>query len=161
MAEQCLDDMHGVIVVDIFGCKYPTAVVRQQYERRAIGALGFGNNGDFTNAAADRLDAGGTWMPDALKKVGGGWSWTLLLQIPMVASRYGIAIVEAFYMANDLGQDASEAVPNGNHARAIKLRRLDVQQVKDAPSASDRLRMSSVVSSLASSIRDRCARRHV
>lgn len=36
-------------------------------------------------------------------------------------------------MANDLGQDASEAVPNGNHASAIKLRRLDVQQVVDAP----------------------------
>lgn len=96
MAEQCLDDMHWVIVVDIFGCKYPTAVVRQQYARRAIGALGFGNNGDFTNAAADRLDAGGTWMPDVMKKVRCGWSWTLLLQIPMVASRYGVAIVERF-----------------------------------------------------------------
>jgi hypothetical protein len=36
MAEQCLDDMHGRIVVQMFGCKHSPAVVWQQYERGAI-----------------------------------------------------------------------------------------------------------------------------
>jgi hypothetical protein len=33
---------------------------------------------------------------------------------------------------DDLGQDTTESVPDGDDTSAIKLRRLDVQQVVDA-----------------------------
>src|ERR1700733_13485505 len=74
MAEQCLDDMDGRIVVQMFGGKHTPAIVWQQYERGTVGASGFGKNGEITNAAANRLDPGSAGMSDALEQVGRGWS---------------------------------------------------------------------------------------
>lgn len=56
--------------------------------------------------------------------------WTLLHQIPMIAGRHSVAVVETLHTVNDLGQDAAEAVPNGNDTGAVILRRVDVQPVK-------------------------------
>ena len=53
VAEQCLDDMHGSIVIQMFGGKHPAAVVREQHERRTVGTPGFSKDGEFTNAAAN------------------------------------------------------------------------------------------------------------
>ena len=50
----------------------------------------------------------------------------------MIANRDCLAVVEAFYVSNDLRQDTTESVPDGDDTSAIKLRRLDVQQVVDA-----------------------------
>ena len=50
----------------------------------------------------------------------------------MIANRNRLAVVKAFYVSDDLSQDTTESVANGDDASAIKLRRLDVQQVADA-----------------------------
>ena len=141
MAEQCLDDMHGGIVVQMFGGKHPPAVVREQHERSALGAPGFSNNGEFTNPAADGLNASGAGMADSVAitimaleedTYRSRRARALFQQVPVVAHRHGVAVIEPLYMANDLGQDAAEAVADGDNSSAIKLRRLDVQQVIDA-----------------------------
>lgn len=36
VTQQCLNDVHGRVVVQVFGCKNATAVVRQQRERRTV-----------------------------------------------------------------------------------------------------------------------------
>ena len=46
----------------------------------------------------------------------------------MIANRNRLAVVEAFYVSDDLGQDTAEPVADGDDTSAIKLRRLDVQQ---------------------------------
>ena len=74
----------------------------------------------------------GAGMANALEQIRRWRARTLLLQVPMIASRHGVAVIEAFYVSDDLGQDAAEAVADGDDASAIKLRRLDVQQVVDA-----------------------------
>jgi hypothetical protein len=112
MAEQCLDDMHGRIVVQMFGGKHSPAIVWQQDERGAIRAPGFGKYGEFTNTAANRFNPGRTRMPDALEQVRRWRSGPLLHQVPVIADRHKIAVVEALHMANNLGQDAAEAVSN-------------------------------------------------
>src|SRR5579883_1343068 len=129
MAEQCLDDMHGRIVVQMFGGKHSPAVVWQQYERGAIRAPGFGKYGEFTNTAANRLYAGSAGMPDALEEVRRLWSGALLHRIPMITDRNIGAVIEALHMADDLGQDPAETVPNRDDTSAVVLRRLNVQQV--------------------------------
>ena len=94
--------------------------------------LSSGSDGKFANPIPDRLDASGAGMADALKKVRRRRAGTLLVQVPMIADRHGVAVIEALHMADDLGQDAAEAVADGDDASAIKLRWLDVQQVIDA-----------------------------
>ena len=68
MAEQGLDHLHGNVVVQMFGGKHAPAVVRQQYERRAVGTTGFSKNREFTNAAANGLNACSAGMAYALKE---------------------------------------------------------------------------------------------
>jgi hypothetical protein len=70
MAEQCLDDMHGGIVVQMFGGKHAPAIVRQQHQRGAIGSPGFSKDGEFTNTAANRLNPSSAGMADPLEEVG-------------------------------------------------------------------------------------------
>src|SRR5882672_2008442 len=52
--------------------------------------------------------------------------------VPMIAGWHGVCAIEALHMADDLGDDASETIADGNHARAIEFRRLDVEQVVHA-----------------------------
>ena len=71
-------------------------------------------------------------MANALDQIRRWRARTLLLQVPMIANRNRLAVVEAFYVSDDLGQDTTEPVADGDDASAIELRRLDVQQVVDA-----------------------------
>ena len=50
----------------------------------------------------------------------------------MITNRDRLAVVEAFYVSDDLGQDTAEPVAAGNDASATKLRWLDLQEVIDA-----------------------------
>ena len=50
----------------------------------------------------------------------------------MITNRNRLAVVEAFYVSDDLSQDTTESVADGDDTSAIELRRLDVQQVIDA-----------------------------
>ncbi len=50
----------------------------------------------------------------------------------MIANRNRLAVVEAFYVSDDLRQDSAEPIADGDDASAIKLRRLDVQEIIDA-----------------------------
>jgi len=50
----------------------------------------------------------------------------------MITNRDRLAVVEAFYVSDDLGQDTAEPVADGNDASATKLRWLDLQEVIDA-----------------------------
>src|SRR4030095_16628927 len=58
---------------------------------------------------------------------------SLLLQVPMIANRNRLAVVEAFYVSDDLRQDLAEPISDGDDASAIELRWLAVQQLVDAP----------------------------
>ena len=66
-------------------------------------------------------------MANALDQIRCWRARTLLLQVPMIANRDRLAVVEAFYVSDDLRQDSTEPIADGNDASAIKLRRLDVQ----------------------------------
>ena len=77
-----------------------------------------------------RLNSGGS-APNTLDQI---WCWrarTLLLQVPMITDRDRLAVVEPFYVSDDLGQDPTEPVADGDDTSAIKLRRLDVQEIID------------------------------
>ena len=77
-----------------------------------------------------------------------------LVRVPAVAGGHVRGAVEGLDVADDLGDDAAEAVADREHARAVELRRLDVQAgSRRGRRLCRRLRMSSVVSSHASSIR--------
>jgi hypothetical protein len=56
----------------------------------------------------------------------------------MITNRYRLGVVEAFHVSDDLGQDTTEPVADGDDASAIKLRRFNVQQVVDATIRSSR-----------------------
>lgn len=71
-------------------------------------------------------------MTNALDQIRCWRTRTLLLQVPMVASRNRLAVVEAFYVSDDLSQDTTESVADGDDTSAVELRRLNVQQVVDA-----------------------------
>src|SRR5437660_8644185 len=63
------------------------------------------------------------------------WRWRarpLLLQVPMITNRNRLAVVEAFYVSDDLRQYSTEPISDGDDTSAIKLRRLDMQQIIDA-----------------------------
>jgi hypothetical protein len=49
----------------------------------------------------------------------------------MIAGRHGLRAIEALHVAEDFGDDAAEAIADGDDARAINLRWLDVVQVVD------------------------------
>jgi hypothetical protein len=88
MAEKCLDDVHGRVVIQMFGRK----IVREKHERRAVGALSSGSDRKFANTIADRLDASSAGMPDALEKIRRRRAGTLLVQIPMIADRNAVLL---------------------------------------------------------------------
>ncbi len=46
----------------------------------------------------------------------------------MIANRNRLAVVEAFYVSDDLRQDSAEPIADGDDASAIKLRRLGEAQ---------------------------------
>ena len=60
----------------------------------------------------------------------------------MITNWDRLAAVEAFYVSYDLRQDSAEPVADGDDASAIKLRRLDVQDVIDARSADGTARVA-------------------
>ena len=128
MAEPCLDDMNGRIVVQMFRGKNAPAIVRQQHERRAVGALSSGADREFANAAADGLDASGAGMADTLEKIGRRRAGTLLVKVPVIADRNCRAVVEPLHMANDFGQDSTKPIANRNDTSAIELRWLNVKR---------------------------------
>jgi hypothetical protein len=132
VTEQRLNNVHGRVVVQMFGCKDAPAVVRQQHERRAVRAASSRVNRDLADAAANGLNASGAGMANALDQIRRWRARTLLQQVPMITNRDRLAVVEAFYVSDDLGQDTTEPVADGDDASAIELRRLDVQQVIDA-----------------------------
>jgi len=50
----------------------------------------------------------------------------------MITSRNRLAVVEALYVSDDLSQDTTEPVADGDDTSAIKLRWLNVKKVIDA-----------------------------
>ena len=50
----------------------------------------------------------------------------------MITNRDRFAVVETFHVPDDLSQHPTEPVADGDDTSAVKLRRLDVQQVVDA-----------------------------
>src|SRR5258708_7345103 len=50
----------------------------------------------------------------------------------MITNRDRLAVVEAFYVSTDLGQDTTEPVADGDDTSSIKLRWFDVKEVIDA-----------------------------
>ena len=103
MTKQRLDDVHRSVVVQMLGCKDAPAIVRQQHERRTVRAASFGDDGNLTDAAANGLNASGAGMANALDQIRRWRARTLLLQVPMIANRNRLAVVEALYVSNDLG----------------------------------------------------------
>src|SRR6202035_2247156 len=116
----------------MFGCKDASAIVRQQHESGAIRAASFRGDRDLADAAANGLNASSAGMANALDQVRRRRARTLLQQVPMVTNGDRLAVVEAFYVSDHLGEDTTEPVADGDDASTIKLRRLNVQQVVDA-----------------------------
>ena len=69
MTEQRLNNVHGRVVVQMFGCKDAPAIVRQQHERRTVRAAGFCGDRDLADAAANGLNASSAGMANALDQV--------------------------------------------------------------------------------------------
>ena len=55
------------------------------------------------------------------------------MDVPVVARGHGRGAVEAADVGDDVGDHAPEAVSDRDHAGAVELRWLDVQQVVGAP----------------------------
>src|SRR5208283_4819067 len=87
---------------------------------------------DLADTAANGLNAGSAGMANALDQIRCWRARTLLLHVPMIANRNRRAVVEAFYVSDDLRQDSAEPISDGDDASTIKLRRLDVQEIIDA-----------------------------
>ena len=74
------------------------------------------------------------WMPSGLgclapcSRYARARAWEPFVVVPMIAGWHGVCAIEALHMADDLGDDASETIADGNDARAIEFRRLDVEQ---------------------------------
>ena len=86
----------------MFGCKDAPAIVRQQHEGRAVGAAGFRVDRDLANATADGLNASRAGMANALDQIRRWRAGTLFQQVPMITNRDRLAVVEAFYVSDDL-----------------------------------------------------------
>jgi hypothetical protein len=71
-------------------------------------------------------------MFGALQQVRRARARETFVVVPMIAGWHGVCAIEALHMADDLGDDASETIADGNNARAIEFRRLDVEQVVHA-----------------------------
>ena len=69
VTEQRLNDVHGRVVVQMFGCKDAAAIVRQQHERRAVGPASSSVDRDLADAAANGLNASGAGMANTLDQV--------------------------------------------------------------------------------------------
>ena len=70
-------------------------------------------------------------MLGTLQQVRGTRPRLTFVMVPMIAGRHGLRAIEPLHVPNDFGDHAAEAVADRNHARAIELRRLDVEQVVD------------------------------
>src|SRR5271165_4010883 len=57
VTEQRLNDVHGRVVVQMFGCKDAPAIVWQQHERRAVCAASSSVDRDLADATANSLNA--------------------------------------------------------------------------------------------------------
>jgi hypothetical protein len=63
VTEQRLNDVHGRVVIQVFGCKDAPAIVRQQHERRTASVVASGtpvcsSRPDVYQSAFDRTHAG-------------------------------------------------------------------------------------------------------
>jgi len=103
VTEQRLNNVHGRVVVQMFGCEDAPAIVGQQHESRAIRAAGFRSDRDLADAGANGLNASSAGMANALDQIRCWRARTLLQQVPMIANRDRLAVVEAFYVSDDLG----------------------------------------------------------
>src|SRR5712692_46467 len=86
------------------------AIVRQQHEWRAVRAAGFRSHRDLADAGANCLDASSAGMANALDQIRRWRAGPLLQQVPMITNRDRLAVVEAFYVSDDLSQDTTEPV---------------------------------------------------
>jgi len=87
VTEEGLNNVHGRVVIQMLGGENAPAIVRQQHERRAVGALSSGADRKAANAIADGLNPRGAGMADALEKIGRRRAGTLLVKIPVIADR--------------------------------------------------------------------------
>ena len=133
MAEQGLNDVDRHVVVQVIGREDATTIVGQEDERPAVRSTCTGGGRDGTQSAANRLDAEWTRMFGALQQVRRARSGLPFVMVPMIAGRHGRRAIEPLHMADDLGDHATETVADRNHARAIKLRRFDMEHVVHAP----------------------------
>jgi hypothetical protein len=72
VTEQRLNNVHGRVVVQMFGCKDAPAIVRQQHERRTVRAAGFRGDRDLADAGANGLNASSAGMANPWIKYGAG-----------------------------------------------------------------------------------------
>jgi hypothetical protein len=71
-------------------------------------------------------------MPDPLEQVGRARVGAFLAAVPVVAGRHSVGAVERLDVLDDRSDHAPQPVADRDHARAVELRRLDVQQVVEA-----------------------------
>src|SRR5260370_88655 len=89
-------------------------------------------DGHSAESGANRLDVERARMFGALQQVRRARARETFVVVPMIAGWHGVCAIKALHMADDLGDDASETIADGNDARAIEFRRLDVEQVVHA-----------------------------
>jgi len=89
VTEQRLNDVHGSLVVQVFGCKDAPAIVWQQRNERAVRAAGFRVDRDLADAGANGLNASSAGMANALDQIRRRRARTLLRQVPMIANLSG------------------------------------------------------------------------
>ena len=132
VAQQRLDHMGWGVVVEVFGGEHPSAVVGFEPQWGAVCMSGIGRHRHpgQTRTNGGHSDGGG--VAPRLQQIGGSGSRLFLVVVPMVDGRHRGGAVEAFDMADDLGEDPSQPVADGDDPGPIEPGRFDVQQVVEA-----------------------------
>lgn len=118
--------------VEVFGGEHPSAVVRGQDQRVAVGMAGTGLLGQPAQPAADGVGVDGAGVTDALQQVGRAGQGLLLMLVATVDQGDVVGAVVAADVTDDLGDRPAELVTDRDDSCAAELAGFDVQQVVEA-----------------------------
>ena len=125
--------MHRGVRVEVFGGEHAPAVVWGEFEWGAVGVPGAGGEGQRAQPASDGVGVQRAGMGAGLQQVGRAGQRTFFVFVAAVAGGDVVGAVEGADVADDLGDDPAELVPDRYDPGPVELGWFDVQQVVDLP----------------------------